>query len=126
MLLDTHTLLWAFTGDGRLGSAAAAALLDQDNRPFLSIASLWEMTTKLSLGKLRLQHDWYPVVEREMAANGIRLLAIEPGHCLAVERLPFHHRDPFDRMLVAQAQVEDMSVLSRDPRLDAYGIVRIW
>lgn len=126
VLLDTHALLWAISGDARLSAAAASTLLDQENRLFISMASLWEITIKLSLGKLKLLPGWYPLLEREMAINGISWLAIEPAHCLALERLPFHHRDPFDRMLVAQSLGEDMVIVSRDTTLEAYGVPRIW
>lgn len=125
-LLDSHTLLWAFTGDSRLGSTAREALLDDDNALYFSIAALWEIAIKASLGKLTMAVGWHQLIEREMAANGIRWLAITPEHCVEVERLPFHHRDPFDRMIIAQALREGMAILGGDSRMDAYGVTRIW
>ncbi len=126
VLLDTHALLWSISNEVLLSPLARTTFLDKDNALYCSIASLWEICIKRSLGKLAMQDDWYRVMAKEMDANGIGWLAIKPEHCTAVGELPFHHRDPFDRLLVAQAQCEGMCVVSRDTHFDAYGISRVW
>ena len=126
ILLDTQAFLWITSGDPRLGDAARQAFLEPKNRLFLSMASLWEMAIKISIGKLALQPDWPRRIDAEMLANGILWLPIEAEHCDAVSNLPFHHRDPFDRLLIAQALVEDLAVLTADPLFSPYGIKCIW
>ena len=100
--------------------------LDQENSLFFSMASLWEICIKMSLGKLSLKSGWLKAIQDEMKINVIQWLPIEMLHCAELTKLPFHHRDPFDRMLIAQAMVEDMLFLSRDTRLSDYKITRIW
>jgi len=126
ILIDTQAFLWIAGDDPRLGAAARQAFLEPTHRLFLSMASLWEMAIKISLGKLALQPDWPQRIDAEMIANGILWLPIEPEHCVAVSTLPFHHRDPFDRLLIAQALVEDLAVMTADPLFSAYGIKCIW
>ncbi len=125
-LLDTHALLWLITNDKRLSPKAKDAFLDQENDLFFSAAGFWEICIKMSLGKLRLEPDWLDVIRGEMAANTIHWLPVEISHCAELVRLPFHHRDPFNRVLVAQAIVEKMQLLSYDARLSDYGVTRIW
>jgi PIN domain nuclease of toxin-antitoxin system len=93
---------------------------------FFSAASLWEICIKKSLGKLSLKDGWFQTIQKEMEINTIQWLPIETTHCAEVTELPFHHRDPFDRMLIAQAIVEDMKLLSRDSRLPDYAVELIW
>jgi len=126
VLLDTHAFLWLISGDGRLSETAQKTFLDPGNIMFLSAASLWELCIKMSLGKLSLKSGWLKTIQDEMEVNAIQWLSIEMPHCVELTNLPFHHRDPFDRMLVAQAMVEDMQLLSRDNRLSSYEIKRIW
>ncbi len=126
ILLDTHAVLWAFSGDSRFSSTAREAFLNAENDLFLSVASIWEISIKLSLGKLKLRDGWLAHFESELRANTIRLLSIKPSHCEVVASLPFHHRDPFDRMLVAQASVEEMFVLSGDEQLSKYSVKQVW
>ncbi len=125
LLLDTHAFLWSITSS-RLSPAADAAFLDTGNQLFLSVASYWEMCIKLSLGKLALPDNWQQVAERAMAVNEIRWLPIEPRHCRAVIALPHHHHDPFDRLLVAQAQTEKLTLLSADPNFGGYDVPVVW
>ncbi len=125
-LLDTHALLWLITGDPRLSRKAEKVFLDQENDLFFSAAGFWEICIKMSLGKLSLQPGWLDVIRDEINANAIHWLAIEMTHCAESAKLPFYHRDPFDRMLIAQATVENMQILSRDTRFSDYGITRIW
>ena len=126
ILIDTHALLWAMTGDVQLSAAARQAYLNADNDLFLSAVSFWEICLKVGLGKLSLSEGWSNAVEQELKANGIQWLPITVGHCLGIVKLPFHHRDPFDRMLVAQALTEDMSIMTADKQLSRYSIPCLW
>ena len=126
LLLDTHTFLWFIAGSARLSATVRDLIEDSANQPFLSAASLWEMAIKLSLGKLRLAHPFEELIPQQMALNGIQLLGIELEHVVPVATLPFHHRDPFARLLVAQAMIEGVPIASADPSFDAYGIRRLW
>jgi PIN domain nuclease of toxin-antitoxin system len=126
ILLDTHAFLWLISGDDRLSEIAHKTFLDPGNILFFSVASLWEICIKMSLGKLSLKRGWLKTIQDEMKVNAIQWLSIEMPHCVELTRLPFHHRDPFDRMLVAQAMIDDMQLLSRDSRLSSYEIKRIW
>ena len=126
VLLDTHAFLWLISGDDRLSETAQKTFLNPGNILFFSAASLWEICIKMSLGKLSLKSGWLKTIENEMKINAIQWLSIEMTHCVKLINLPFHHRDPFDRMLVAQALVDDMQLLSRDTRLSSYEIKRIW
>ena len=126
VLLDTHAFLWLISGDDRLSETAQKVFLDPGNYLFFSAASLWEICIKISLGKLSLKSGWLKTIQDEMKINAIQWLSIEMPHCVELINLPFHHRDPFDRMLVAQALVDDMQLLSRDTRLSSYEIKRIW
>ena len=126
VLLDTHAFLWLISGDDRLSETAQKTFLNPGNILFFCAASLWEICIKMSLGKLSLKSGWLKTIEDEMKINAIQWLSIEMTHCVKLTNLPFHHRDPFDRMLVAQAMVDDMQLLSRDTRLSSYEIKRIW
>ena len=126
VLLDTHAFLWLISGDDRLSETAQKTFLNPGNILFFSAASLWEICIKMSLGKLSLKSGWLKTIENEMKINAIQWLSIEMTHCVKLINLPFHHRDPFDRMLVAQAMVDDMQLLSRDTRLSSYEIKCIW
>ena len=124
-LLDTHTFLWLATDDPQLTPTARAIFVDSNQECFLSAASVWEMAIKSSLGKLTLATSLERLV-RGGLERGLRILAVTPDHAYRVERLPFHHRDPFDRLLVAQAMHEAMHLVSRDGGLDAYAVTRVW
>jgi PIN domain nuclease of toxin-antitoxin system len=126
LLLDTHAFLWFIAGSEKLSATARELIEDSANQPFLSAASLWEMAIKLSLGRLHLGRPFEDLVPEQMHVNGIQLLGIEVEHVTPVTTLPFHHRDPFDRLLVAQATVEQMPIVSADPAFDAYPIRRLW
>jgi PIN domain nuclease of toxin-antitoxin system len=126
LLLDTHAVLWFAGGDARLSSRARRRIEDPDHDKFLSVASIWEAAIKASLGKLTLSISLEAVIEEGAANNGIALLDIRREHATAVDHLPFHHRDPFDRLLVCQAMIERMEIVSSDASLDAYPIRRIW
>jgi PIN domain nuclease of toxin-antitoxin system len=119
VLLDTHAFLWLISDDGRLSENARQTFLNTENSLFFSAASLWEICLKKSLGKISLKDGWFQT-------NTIQWLPIEMTHCAGVAELPLHHRDPFDRMLIAQAIVEEMKLMSRDSRLSIYSIELIW
>lgn len=125
-LLDTHSFLWFIGGNNRLSPMARAFIEDADNRPLLSMVSLWEMAIKLSIGKLSLGEPFEILIPAQMKLNGIEVLQIEIAHVMEVARLPFHHRDPFDRLLVGQAIIEQMPIVSSDPAFDSYAIKRLW
>lgn len=126
LLLDTHALLWLFSNDARLSNPAREAFLNKDNTLHFSIVGLWELTIKVSLGKIRLAENWMPSLLKEMKRNQVGWLAITSGHCAKLAELPFHHRDPFDRMLVAQALAENMALVSRNENFAKYGARCIW
>lgn len=126
LLLDTHCFLWWFANDPRLGEHARDLVGDGENEVFLSAASSWEIAIKVSLGKLTLPEPPEQYVPSRLATQDIRGLAIEHAHALRVSALPPLHTDPFDRMLVAQAQLEKLSVLTVDEKIAAYDIEAIW
>jgi PIN domain nuclease of toxin-antitoxin system len=126
LLLDTHAFLWWVEDDSRLSRKARAAIAEPGNNCFLSLASSWEMAIKISLGKLRLAAPLERFIPEQLAANGFRELAIDFRHVARVSRLPFHHRDPFDRLLVAQALEENLTVVSADRVFRTYGLSRVW
>jgi PIN domain nuclease of toxin-antitoxin system len=119
LLLDTHSFLWFIGGNSQLSLRVRTLIEAPDNQPFLSIASLWEMAIKASLGKLRVEPSFETFVSQQLDINGIKVLPIQVQHVAVITSLPFHHRDPFDRMLIAQAQIEHMPLLSNDSALDA-------
>ena len=125
-LLDTHTFLWMATDPGRLGPGARERVEAVGSVLLLSLASVWEMAIKSSLGKLELPATLKAFLAEQLQATRTLLLDVRLEHVLRVERLPFHHRDPFDRLLAAQAVVEHVPVLSADPDFDAYPVDRVW
>jgi len=126
LLLDTHALIWLISGDSKLSVSAKEAFLNQDNKLYFSKVSLWEITIKISLGKLVLAKHWLTAIEKEMISNGIQWLEIEIDHCKTLADLPFHHRDPFDRLLISQAISESMSIVSIDSEFSHYSLDIIW
>ena len=126
LLLDTHTFLWFIMGNSNLSADARALIEDQANEKFLSVASLWEIAIKVSIGKLGLSAPFDTLIPQQLSANGFELLRLEINHAAALISLPFHHRDPFDRLLIAQALVEQMQIVSIDSAFDAYPIARLW
>jgi PIN domain nuclease of toxin-antitoxin system len=126
LLLDTHAFLWFFIGDASLNAIARALIEDESNEKFFSIASLWEIAIKVSIGKLTLSVPFDEIFPDQLTSNGIDLLSITPAHVSALTTLPFHHRDPFDRLLIAQAMIDRMHVVSADPAFDDYTVIRLW
>lgn len=125
-LLDTHAWLWFGLVDPRLSDGARAIIEDPDNEILLSPTSFWEIAIKISLGKYSLDEELDDFVARQLEENAIKVLPIDAAHARVVATLPFHHRDPFDRMLVAQAIVERVPLISSDAELDQYSIQRVW
>lgn len=126
VLLDTHAFLWWVAADRRLSARARAAVADRRHECFLSLASCWEMAIKTSLKKLTLPTSLDRFVPEQVAINGFGLLPIALEHVTRVAELPFHHHDPFDRLLAAQALEEDLVVVSKDLIFREYGVKRVW
>jgi PIN domain nuclease of toxin-antitoxin system len=122
LLLDTHAALWFLSGDERLGENAKRHLTDDSNRVLLSAAVVWEIAIKRSLGKLAVPDEYLSL----LLDAGVQPLAVSVAHAAAVEHLPPHHRDPFDRMLVSQAAIEGGALISRDDALRPYDVTLIW
>ena len=125
LLLDTHALLWWLAGDRKLSAAARSAIGDEENIVFVSAASAWEISTKHRLGKLDAN-----ALVGEMAAvlaeQDLQTLDITVDHAERAGLLPGEHRDPFDQMLIAQAQAENLTLVSKETAFDGYGITRLW
>lgn len=122
LLLDTHVFLWWVCDAPELSDTARAAISDPRNACHLSMASCWEMSIKSSLGKLKLKKPVERFISEQMQQNGFLMLNIDLRHLAKVEVLPFHHRDPFDRLLIAQAKTEKMTLVTVDAAVTAYGI----
>lgn len=116
-LLDTHTLLWARAAPALLSEEARTVFESSDTTLYVSMATLWECAIKRSIGKLELPDNFYAIV-----ADDYEILGIEIAHLEAYAELPMHHRDPFDRLLVAQARLGDLTLLSRDPNIAKYDV----
>jgi PIN domain nuclease of toxin-antitoxin system len=123
-LVDTHAFIWFTQGNQRLSPHARDLLEDMGNAALLSLATIWELAIKASLNKLQLTEPLEDLLERELPTFDSLPISVE--HAIAVQALPHHHGDPFDRMLIAQAQVEGFPIMSADRAFDAYGVVRIW
>ncbi len=125
-LLDTHAFLWFVWDDPQLSGNAKAIIEDPANRKLVSVASCWEIAIKAGNGKLTLGALADVFVPRELTRNGFELLEIPLAHATAVETLPQHHKDPFDRLLIVQARIEGISIVSVDAIFDSYGVTRTW
>lgn len=126
LLLDTHAFLWWVEGTPSVGRRARAAISNPDNEIFFSIASCWELAIKLSLGRLRFTQKLDRFIAEQLALNGFSLFDLELKHAVRVAGLPFHHRDPFDRLLVAQALEDELAVASADRVFRKYGVTLVW
>lgn len=129
LLLDTHAFLWYVTGDEQISNDAKLYIDNRDNIRYLSMASLWEISIKYSSGKLLLMEPYEVLIPRLLQINDIYILDISIEHISEVANLPFpdqNHRDPFDRLIIAQSKVEDIPVLSIDAKFDIYGVERLW
>lgn len=126
LILDTHSFLYFIDGNPRLSVRARALIEDINNDKFISKASLWEMAIKVSIGKLTLADRFDNLIPQQIALNGFDLLNIEMQHVSVVADLPFHHRDPFDRLLIAQSMSEQFPIVSNDAKFDDYQVHRLW
>lgn len=125
LLLDTHAIIWHIEQNPALGTTASTAIKDVNNHIHVSTVSLWELSIKVSLGKLKLP-DTIKNIAKELRESGVTFIPVSEEHAMATESLPWHHRDPFDRMLIAQAQIEKLTLVSRDSFFGSYDISRIW
>lgn len=126
LLLDTHSFLWFIMGSSKLSLQAKTLIQDPSYDKVLSMVSIWEMAVKFSIGKLQMVQPFGTFIPHQLYTNGIDVLGIELNHVLTVATLPFHHRDPFDRLIVAQCLIEHLPILSADPVFDSYSVQRLW
>lgn len=126
LLLDTHTLLWFFSGNDKISDTAKILIENPQNHKFISIASIWEMAIKQSQGKLDLEVTAAQYVKEKLIADDFSLLPVQIEHLELISSLPFHHRDPFDRLLISQSITEQIPILSSDKAFNQYSVKRIW
>ncbi len=127
LLLDTHAFLWFVMDSPKISERASSLIESMENDVYLSVASVWEIAIKVSIGKLRIDERLEDFIMPELESNQFSLLNIEVRHLAKVVELPFHHRDPFDRLLAAQSLTMNLPILSRDPTFDLYEeMERIW
>ncbi len=126
LLLDTHALIWFLEDDARLSRQARAAISDAGNRSYVSDATAWEAGIKQSLGKLSLPVPYAALFPARLEAEGFHILPIRHAHLHRLIALPLHHRDPFDRILIAQAMEEGLTMVTCDPAFADYGIPLLW
>jgi len=126
LLLDTHSLLWFIAGSSDLSSHAKSSIENPSNEKFVSIVSVWETAIKVSIGKMSLTQPFDDLFPHQLQINGFDLLPVKIEHTSIVTSLPFHHRDPFDRLLAAQAMSESMTLVSIDEVFDDYNVPRLW
>jgi PIN domain nuclease of toxin-antitoxin system len=126
LLLDTHALLWWLTDDPQLSPTARSAIADQTNDVLVSAASAWEIATKHRLGRLPIGGEVLRRFDELIAADGFSHLPMHHGHAIRAGGYPLHHRDPFDRMLAAQSELEDMPLITVDPAFESFPIQVLW
>jgi PIN domain nuclease of toxin-antitoxin system len=122
LLIDTHVLIWWSANSRRLGRNAKELISTSDNSVWVSAASVWEISIKTAVGRLEISGVLDGRISEDLERHGFRTLPIEVRNALAVRELPLHHRDPFDRMLIAQARCEDLTLLTADPAIAAYDV----
>ena len=125
-LLDTHAFLWFVLNDPQLSPEASSLIKNLDNRILISPASYWEIAIKVSIGKYKIPGSFQDWIECQISENDFEVLPIRISHVAKVATLPFHHRDPFDRLLIAQALTEKIPVISIDRKFDQYAVQRKW
>lgn len=126
LLLDTHTFLWFAGGDERLSAPAKEAISDATNPAYVSTASVWEMAIKVNIGKLGLPGSLEELMREQVRENAFDILRSELPHYEAYVHLPLHHRDPFDRMIIAQGKVEGMRIVGKDAAFEQYDVKTLW
>jgi len=126
VLLDTHTFIWFIMDNPALGPEARKLITNPENEVMVSLVTPWEIAIKMSLGKLDMEATFDELFPAQIQINDFTLLPIEISHFDRLVNLPWHHRDPFDRLMIAQSLAEDMPILSRDSSFDAYNLERLW
>lgn len=126
LLLDTHTFIWYATDNSRLSTIARSLINNGENDIFLSTASIWEMAIKHSIGRLSFSLPFMEFIRQQLSVSNMGILEINLHQIEVVASLPLHHRDPFDRLIIAQAIAEQIPILSVDSVFDAYAIARLW
>jgi PIN domain nuclease of toxin-antitoxin system len=126
LLLDTHALLWFLQGDSQLSDTARKQIESSGAEALASFVSFWEIAIKVTLGKLTLPGEYEDLFPATVIKSGLGQIEIRMTHLHALRRLPVHHRDPFDRLLLAQAQAEGLTLVSCDPEFSAYGVPLLW
>ena len=126
LLLDTHALLWYYFDDTQLSTSARLLIEDVANTKYVSPANYWEIAIKLNTGKYALAESYEDFIQHAIYDNNFPILPVDPRHTAVLVSLPLHHKDPFDRLMIAQAMVEGIPLVSADPALDAYPITRLW
>ncbi|NOQ36054.1 MAG: PIN domain-containing protein [Methylococcaceae bacterium] len=126
LLLDTHAFIWFIEGNSKLSGKAKALIEASDNQRFLSIASLWEMTIKKSLGKLELGMDMQTLIDEHISQNAMEILPIDTSALFILQDLPFHHKDPVDRLIISQSLADDLVLLSIDEHFSSYQVNCVW
>lgn len=126
VLMDAHVFLWFVNGSSQLSAHARTIIEDPANDKFLSMASIWEMAIKISIGKLSIAQPFEQFIPHQLQINGFEMFEIKFDHLSKASQLPFHHRDPFDRLLIAQSLAEQMPIISVDPVFDSYSVQRLW
>ncbi|ARA92883.1 twitching motility protein PilT [Rhodothermaceae bacterium RA] len=126
LLLDTHTLVWWHAQPVRLSEAARTTIEEPGNEVYISVVNAWEMQIKSQLGKLKLSRSVMEIIEQEQKVNGFQVLPVTLEHVYTLERLPLHHRDPFDRLLIAQAEHGNLTLITADDRIKAYEVNTRW
>jgi len=125
-LIDTHVFLWFIAGDARLSQPVRKAIEDEENEVLMSIASVWEIAIKISVGKLILAKPFADLIPEQIAENEIELMPVRMDDLKLIATLPLHHRDPFDRLLIAQASVQGIALASDDANFARYGVPLFW
>lgn len=126
VLLDTHALMWMLSEPDKLSPKAREIIRKPDNEVFISIINLWEIITKRQIGKLAYSINVTQIFREQAEANGLELIEFRLPHLATLELLPMHHRDPFDRALIAQALAEDLTIISRDAAFNRYAVTTLW
>ena len=126
LLLDSHTFIWSYDEQHKLSQIALQAMSNPANIMFLSVASAWEIQIKIMIGKFKLQDPLTDVIAEQQQINGLQILPVYLSHALYLENLPLHHKDPFDRLLISQAIVENMNLVTADPKFAKYQVNLLW
>jgi PIN domain nuclease of toxin-antitoxin system len=126
LLLDTHVFIWLDDNRDKLSPLVIDLCTDRTNTLWLSVVVVWEIQTKLQIGKLKLRGSLAEIIRDQKQVNGIQILALNLPHVMELQNLPAHHKDPFDRMLIAQAKSEDWKIVSKDPEFKTYPVTVVW